>query len=152
MAHFMDEAGLEELLNLLLDDVLALQRLSVHLLSDGPCIRVYGQVVLNHLPRDPGNIRRLLGEHISVCPEEGDEHEFLFGVKRPTHLDGPGSVYAQRDLLDRDNVAGHDPGPRLSVFLLLRNVRWLIGDCRGVHQLYTPHGTLHVDGHCDEAL
>ena len=59
MVNFLDEAGLEELLDLLLDDVLALQRLSVHLLSDGPRIWMYGQVVLDHLPGDPGHIGRL---------------------------------------------------------------------------------------------
>ena len=114
----------------------------VHLLSDGPRIRVYSQVVLNHLPRDPRHIGRLPCEHVSVCPKEGDEREFLFGVKGPIHLDGPSRVGIQKDLLNRDSIAGCYPGPHLGVFLLLRIVRWLVSDRRGVYQFYTPHDTL----------
>ena len=37
--------------------------------------------MLDHLPGDPGHIRRLPCKHILVCLEDGDELEFLFGVK-----------------------------------------------------------------------
>jgi hypothetical protein len=39
------------------------------------------QMVLNHLPRDPGHLRWLPCKHICVSPEEGDEREFLFAVQ-----------------------------------------------------------------------
>ena len=81
MTNLADEAGSEELVDFEPDDILALQRLSAHLLPDGPRIRRYDQVVLAHLPRDPGHVEWLPCKHISVCPEEGDEHEFLFGVE-----------------------------------------------------------------------
>src|SRR6266542_2571754 len=113
MANFPDEAGLEELLDLLPDDVLALQRLLAHLLSDGPRIRTYGQVVLDHLPRDPGHVGRLPCKYVRVCPEEGDEHEFLFGVERPTYLHGLGGLGIQENLLDRASITGRNPGSRL---------------------------------------
>src|SRR5207244_889233 len=150
MTNLADEADSEQLVNFEPNDVLALQSLSAHLLPDGPRIREYGQVMLDHLPRDPRHVRWLPCKHISVCPEEGDEHEFLFGVKRPAHLHGPCRVGIQENLLDWASTAGHSPGPRLGELPLL--VRWLVGDHRGVHQLYTPHGTLHVDGHRDGAL
>ena len=81
MTNLADEAGPEKLGNFEPDDVLALQRLSAHLLSDGPRIRGYGQVVLDHLPRDPGHVGRLPCKHVRIFPEEGDEREFLFGVE-----------------------------------------------------------------------
>src|SRR5207237_7622022 len=150
MTNLADEAGSEKLVDFEPDDILALQRLSAYLLSDGPRIRGYGQVVLDHLPRDPGHVGRLPCKHISVCPEEGDEHEFLFGVERPTYLHGLGGVGIQENLLDRASIAGRNPGSRLGELPLL--VRRLVGNRRGVYQLYTPHGTLHVDGHRDGAL
>src|SRR5438876_3375331 len=134
MANLTDEAGSKQLVDLELDDVLALQSLSAHLLSDGPRIWEYGQVVLDHLPRDPGHVGWLPCKHISVCPEEGDEHEFLFGVKRPAHLHGLGGVGIQGDLLDWASTAGRIPGPRLGELPLL--ARRLVDDRRGVHQLY----------------
>src|SRR6266540_2262125 len=150
MTNLADEASSEELVDFESDDILVLQRLSAHLLPDGLHIRRYGQVVLDHLPRDPGHIGWLPCKHISVCPEEGDEHEFLFRVERPAHLHGLGRVVIQEDVLDWASIAGRNPGPRLGELLLL--ARRLVGDRRGVHQLYTPHGTLHVDGHRDGAL
>src|SRR5438105_2497269 len=144
MTNLADEAGSEELVDFEPDDILALQRLLAHLLSDGPHIRRYGQVVLDHLPRDPRHVGWLPCKHISVCLEEGDEHEFLFGVERPTHLHGLGRAGIQEDLLDWASTAGCNPGPRLGELPLL--ARRLVSDRHDVHQLYTPHGTLHVDG------
>src|SRR5438132_1952960 len=145
MTNLADEVGLEELVDFKPDDILALQRLSAHLLPDGPRIRRYGQVVLDHLPWDPGHVRWLPCKHISVCPEEGDEHEFLFGVKQPAHLHSLGKVVIQEDVLDWAGTAGRNPGPRLGELLLF--TKRLVGNRHGVYQLYTPHGTLHVDGY-----
>src|SRR5438105_8700725 len=144
MTNLADEAGSEQLVDFEPDDVLALQSLSAHLLSDGPRIRGYGQVVLNHLPRDPGHVRWLPCKHISVCPEEGDEHEFLFGVERPTYLHGLGGVGIQENLLDRASITGRNPGSRLGELPLL--VRRLVGDRPGLPQPSTLHGTLHAAG------
>src|SRR5438105_1929962 len=113
MTNFADEASSEQLVNFEPNDVLALQRLSAHLLPDGPHIREYDQVLLDHLPRDPGHVGWLPCKHINVCPEEGDEREFLFGVKRPTHLHGLCRVGIQENLLDWASTAGRNLGPRL---------------------------------------
>ena len=126
ITNLADEAGSEP------DDILALQSLPAHLLPNGPRIREYGQVVLDHLPRDPGHVGWLPCKHISVCPEEGDEHEFLFGVKRSAHLHGLGRVGIQENPLDWASVAGRNPGSRLGELPLI--ARWLVGDRRGVHQ------------------
>src|SRR5207244_3449820 len=113
MTNLADEAGLEQLVDFEPDDVLALQSLSAHLLPDGPRIWEYGQVVLDHLPRDPGHVGWLPCKHISICLEEGNEHEFLFRVKRPAHLHDLGRVGIQGDLLDWASTTGHNSGPRL---------------------------------------
>src|SRR6266540_5853216 len=112
MTNLADEASSEELVDFESDDILVLQHLSTHLLPDGPHIRRYGQVVLDHLPRDPGHVGRLPCKHISVCLEEGDEHELLFGVERPTYLHGLGGVGIQENLIDRASITGHNPGSR----------------------------------------
>jgi hypothetical protein len=38
-------------------------------------------VVLDHLPRNAGHIQWCPSEHVSICPQEGDERAFLFGGK-----------------------------------------------------------------------
>jgi hypothetical protein len=40
-------------------------------------------MVLNHLPRDPGHLQRLLGKHINIILEESDERKFLFVTRVP---------------------------------------------------------------------
>jgi hypothetical protein len=42
---------------------------------------VNAQFMLNHLPRDPGNIRYLPCKDIKIVPEKSDECEFLFGIE-----------------------------------------------------------------------
>jgi hypothetical protein len=38
-------------------------------------------MVLNHLPRNLRHLRRLLGKHVDIIPEEGDERVFLFAIQ-----------------------------------------------------------------------
>jgi hypothetical protein len=52
-----DEASVQQLLDLLTDDVLPLNRLSPRLLTHRLGIRVDLQMVLNHLPGDPRHLR-----------------------------------------------------------------------------------------------
>jgi hypothetical protein len=44
------------------------------------------QMVLNHLHGDSGHLRRFPGEHVDICPEEGDERAFLFLSQVPRAL------------------------------------------------------------------
>ena len=62
---------MQQLLDLEADELLALERLLPDLLLDGLGTRTDREVMLNHIPRDPGNV--------DIRPEESDEHEFLFG-------------------------------------------------------------------------
>ena len=78
MEHLPDEAHFQHLPHLLVDEVLSLQCFAPDLLLDGQCVRVYVQAVLDDLHGDPGHVRWLPHEHVSVSPEEGDEHAFLF--------------------------------------------------------------------------
>jgi hypothetical protein len=74
------EAGLKQLLDFFTDKVLPLNELLPRLLLDQSGVGVDLQMVLDHLPRDPGHLRWLPCKHIRVSPEEGDEREFLFAV------------------------------------------------------------------------
>jgi hypothetical protein len=75
------EASVEQLLNFFMDEVLPLNGLLLGPLLDWSGVGVNLQMVLNHLPKDPRHLRRLLGKHVDISPEEGDEHEFLFAVQ-----------------------------------------------------------------------
>jgi hypothetical protein len=75
------EASVEQLLDFFMDKVLPLNRLLLGPLLDWSGIGVNLQMVLNHLPRDLRHLRRLLGKHIDISLEEGDEREFLFAVQ-----------------------------------------------------------------------
>jgi hypothetical protein len=54
-------------------------------------------MVLNHLPSDLGHLRRFLGEHVNICPEEGDERTFLFFSQIPTDAGGLGGLRSDLD-------------------------------------------------------
>jgi hypothetical protein len=73
-----DESIIKQLLDLFMDEVLPLGGLLLGLLLHRPSVRVDLLMVLNHLPRDPGYLRRLPGKHVNIFLEEDDEHEFLF--------------------------------------------------------------------------
>jgi hypothetical protein len=75
------EASVKQLIDLFTDEVLSLNGLLLGPLLDRSGIRVDLQMVLNHLPRDPGHLRQLPGKHVNISVEEGDECEFLFAVQ-----------------------------------------------------------------------
>jgi hypothetical protein len=75
------EASIEQLFDLFTDEVLSLNGLLLGPLLDRSGVGVDLQMVLNHLPRDPRHLRWLLGKHIDISLEEGDEREFLFVVQ-----------------------------------------------------------------------
>ena len=83
MLDLPHESGAQQLLDLEVDELLALERLLPDLLLDGLGARTDREVMLNHFPRDPGHVGRLPCKNIDVCPEEGDECEFLFGPQAP---------------------------------------------------------------------
>jgi hypothetical protein len=56
MVDLLNEASLEQLADLFTDEVLPLDRLLAWLLPDRPGIRADLQMVLDHLPRDPGHL------------------------------------------------------------------------------------------------
>lgn len=112
MDDLADESGLQKSRRLLADEGLTFRGLPPHFLPDRPCARPHGETVLNHLPGDPGHIRRSPCEDVSVCPQEGDERVFLFAVQKTTDPCGLGRAVAQGNLLDRDLVACDYPLPR----------------------------------------
>ena len=110
MEDLSDEASIEELADLLPDELLVLGRLPLDLLPHRPCVRAHGKVVLDHLPRDPGYIRRLPCKHIDVNPEECDERTFLFVAQVTADPDDLGRVFAHPDLLHMDGGVGIELG------------------------------------------
>jgi hypothetical protein len=56
VVDLFDEASLQQLADLFTDEVLPLDGLLPWLLSDRSGIRANLQMVLNHLPRDPGHL------------------------------------------------------------------------------------------------
>jgi hypothetical protein len=56
MVNLFDEASLQQLADLFTDEVLPLNGLFPWLLSHRPSIGVDLQMVLNHLPGDPGHL------------------------------------------------------------------------------------------------
>jgi hypothetical protein len=78
--NLFDEAGVKQLSDLLVDEVLPLNGLSARLLTHRSGVRVDLQMVLDHLPGDPRHLRWLPCEHVGICLEEGDKREFLFFV------------------------------------------------------------------------
>ena len=110
MEELSDEASIEDLVDLLLDELLALERLPVDLLPHRPCVWAHSKVVLDHLPRDPGHIGWLPCKHVDVSLEEGDERTFLFVAQVTSDSDDLGRVFAHHDLLRRDGGVGGESG------------------------------------------
>ena len=102
MEDLSDKSGVKELADLLLDELLALRRLPPDLLLHRAGVRAHHQVMLDHLPRDPGHVRRLPGKHVCVVPEEGDERAFLFAAQVTADPNDLGSVFAHHNLLHGD--------------------------------------------------
>jgi hypothetical protein len=102
--NLFDEAGVQQLPDLLSDEVLPLNGLSPRLLTHRFGVRVDLQMVLDHLPGDPRHLRWLPCEHIGICLEEGDEREFLFFLQITRNASGLEGIRAEPDGLDGDVV------------------------------------------------
>jgi hypothetical protein len=94
--NLFDEASVQQLPDLLTDEVLPLNGLSLRLLTHRFGVRVDLQMVLDHLPGDPKHLRRLPREHVCICLEEGDEREFLFFLQITRNASGLGESTLSR--------------------------------------------------------
>jgi hypothetical protein len=99
-----DEASLQQLADLFTNEILLLDGLLPWLLLHRPGMGVDLQMVLNHLPGDPEHLRRFPGEHVNICPEEGDERAFLFLSQIPTNAGGLGGLRSNLDGLHGDII------------------------------------------------
>jgi hypothetical protein len=95
--NLFDEAGVQQLPDLLSDEVLSLNGLSPRLLTHRFGVKVDLQMVLDHLPRDPRHLRRLPCEHVGICLEEGDEREFLFFLQITRNASILGGICVESD-------------------------------------------------------
>ena len=102
--NLFDEAGVKQLSDLLVDEVLPLNGLSPRLLTHWFGVRVDLQMVLDHLPGDPRHLRRLPCEHVDICLEEGDEREFLFLAQITRNASGLGGIHNETDGFDGDTI------------------------------------------------
>ena len=110
MEDLSDKSGNKELADLFPDELLTLGCLPPDLLLHWACVQEHNQVVLNHLPRDPGHVRRLPCKHVGVSPAEGDERAFLFATQVTANSDDLGGVFAHYDLLRRTKGVGSKSG------------------------------------------
>jgi hypothetical protein len=94
--NLFDEAGVQQLPDLLSDEVLPLSGLSPRLLTQRFGVRVDLQMVLDHLPGDPRHLRRFPCEHVDICLEEGYEREFLFFLQITRNASGLGESAQSR--------------------------------------------------------
>jgi hypothetical protein len=96
------ETSVEQLFDFFTDEVLPLNGLLSGPLLDRSGVGVDLQMMLNHLPRDPRHLRWLLGKHVDISPEEGDEREFLFAVQITRNTGSLSSLSPNLDDLHRD--------------------------------------------------
>jgi hypothetical protein len=99
--NLFDEATVKQLPDLLANEVLSLNGLSLRLLTHRFGVRVDLQMMINHLLRDPRHLRRFKRENVDICPEEGNEREFLFLPRIAHDVGGLGGIRADLDGLNR---------------------------------------------------
>ena len=107
---FSDESGVEEFVYLEANEILPLDGLLAHLLLDGLRAGEDLQLVLNHIPGDPGHVGWLPCKDIDIIPEECDEREFLFLHQAPANAGGLGGVWPDLHSLGWHNIATGGPG------------------------------------------
>ena len=83
-----------------------LQGLAPDLPLNRPCTMVRGEMTLDHLPEDPGHVRRFPRKHIDVCPEGGDERAFLFVPQLYPYGDSLLGVVPKTDRLGEGAAVG----------------------------------------------
>ena len=110
-------------------------------------------MVLDHLPRDPGHIRRLPSKDVIICPEEGDERAFLFRIEVAANLDGLRRVVAERHFFDQSSIFREGSGPPRGRPRELWEAPIAAARCsRQVQPLSTEHGVLEICWYRDRAL
>jgi hypothetical protein len=140
MMNLFYEAGVQQLPNLLSDEVLPLNGLSPRLLTHRFGIRVDLQMVLDHLPGDPGHLRWLPCEHVVIFLEEGDEREFLFFLQITRNASGLGGIRVEPDGLDGDVV--HSRWPHL----------WHLGRRLGTGGRGAPPSVVRASSFCRQGV
>jgi hypothetical protein len=90
--------------DLLTDEIMPLNGLSLRLLTHRFGVRVDLHMVLDHLPGDPRHLRRFPCEYVGICLEEGDERDFLFLLQIARDASGLGGIPAEPDGIDGDTV------------------------------------------------
>ena len=68
--------------------MLPLQGLLLNFLLDRSGVWADNKVVLDYLPGNTGDIRWLLGKHIDIRVQEGNERAFLFVMEGGTDSEG----------------------------------------------------------------
>jgi hypothetical protein len=99
-----DEASVQQLQDLLTDEILLLNGLSLRFLTHRFGVTVDLQMVLDQLPGDPKHLRQFPCEYVGIFLEEGDERDFLFLLQITRDASGLAGIPAELDGLDRDAV------------------------------------------------
>ena len=108
---------------------------------NGPRTGVHGKMVLDHLPGDPEHVGRFPRKHVNICPEESDEHIFLFLPQLCPYGDGLLGIIPKADRLveggavRRNALFSRRMGRRLGAFHIVGG--------RGRHRLVESLGAVH---------
>ena len=81
MIDFFDEVGGRELGEVVSDGLFTILRESAESLLDRFCSFLNIEGVLDHLPGNTRHVEGFPSKDVLVCPKEGDERAFLFGIK-----------------------------------------------------------------------
>ena len=81
MVDFFDEVGSCELGELISDGLFSVLRESMESLLDRFSSFLHIEGVLNHLPGDTRHVGGFPSKDVLVCPKDGDECAFLFGIE-----------------------------------------------------------------------
>src|SRR6266516_4735425 len=83
------------------------------------------KVVLDYLTGNTGDIRWLPGKHIDICPQEGNEHAFLFVIEG--RADGKSTINASQPCRDLLHLGCINLG-----FLVVGALRHIVNGCRAL--------------------
>src|SRR5215216_5931823 len=98
MQYSSDQTSCLQFLDLFGNELLPLQGLLPDFLLDRSGMWADNKVVPDHLPGNTGDIRWLLGKHIDIRPQEGNDRPFLFVIEGGA--DGESSINASQPCRD----------------------------------------------------
>ena len=125
MQYSYDQTSCLKLLDVFCNELLSLLDLLPDFLLDRSGMWADSKVVLDHLPRNTGDIRWLPGKHIDIHSQEGNEGASLFVIKGGA--DGEGTINASQPCRDHLHLGCSNLGS-----LAVGTLRHIVNGCRAL--------------------